>query len=278
MKPMDAHLPSPSARTGSSRPFITLSGISKTFPDSSKGNDGAVEALRSISFSFPRNSFISIVGHSGCGKSTLLRIVSGLETASSGLIEIDGMSPADFSKDRPFGFVFQDAALLPWKTTLENVRLPLDILNIETPAIRDRRAREMLDLVHLNGFEDRYPAHLSGGMRQRASIARSLCYRPDVLLMDEPFGALDDFTRREMGDELLRIYAQRQATVLFVTHSLSEAVLLSDFVVVLLPRPGRVEKIIPIELERPRGSAVRSSAKFAAYVAELEALIFGEGS
>lgn len=253
-------------------PFIDIQAVSKTFA----GKDGPIEALRDVSFSFPRNSFISFVGHSGCGKSTLLRIIAGLEEVSAGHVNVDGMGPAQFSKDRPFGFVFQESALLPWKTTLENVRLPLDILSIETPAIRQNRAHRFIDLVRLSGFEDHYPAHLSGGMRQRASIARALCYGPEVLLMDEPFGALDDFTRREMGDELLRIYAERQCTVLFVTHSLPEAVLLSDYVVVLKPRPGRLEKIIEIDLARPRDSSIRSDPAFHRYVSSLEGLIFGE--
>jgi NitT/TauT family transport system ATP-binding protein len=266
--PVSAETSAPSA---GKRPFITARNVSKIF----SGNGTEIEALTGIDFSFPRNAFVSLVGHSGCGKSTLLRILGGLDKASFGQIEIDGMPPEQFSKDRPFGFVFQDSALLAWKTTLENVRLPLDILGVESPAFRDRRARAFIDLVRLNGFENHYPAHLSGGMRQRASIARSLAYGPEVLLMDEPFGALDDFTRREMGDELLRIWANQKCTVMFVTHSLPEAVLLSDYVVVLKPRPGRIQTIVEIELARPRDKVVRSSPAFHDYVRRLEDLIFG---
>lgn len=235
----------------------------------------AVRALQGITLGLARNSFVSLVGHSGCGKSTLLRLVSGLEGCTEGGVRIDGLSPAEYGRDRPFGFVFQDAALMPWKTVLENVRLPLDILGIGNAAARDAQARAFIELVRLSGFEDRFPAHLSGGMRQRASIARALAYGPEVLLMDEPFGALDDFTRREMGDELLRIWAERQSTVLFVTHSLPEAVLLSDRVVVLDPRPGRVRQVVDIDLARPRDAAVRRSPQFARYVEQLESLIFG---
>lgn len=248
-------------------PLIRLTGISKRFAEQ--------DALVDISFDVARNSFVSIVGHSGCGKSTLLRILAGLEAPTGGAIAIGGMATETYRRQRPFGFVFQEAALFPWKTTLENVRLPLDILGIGTRSERDRRARDLLSLVRLGGFEDRYPAHLSGGMRQRASIARALAYSPEILLMDEPFGALDDFTRRELGHELLRIWEERQCTVLFVTHSLLEAVLLSDTVIVMDAHPGRIRKIVRIGLPRPRNADVRASAEFAGHVAELEHLIFG---
>jgi NitT/TauT family transport system ATP-binding protein len=255
------------------RHFVEVSGVSKTFAD----GENSTEALRDISFSFPRNRFVSLVGHSGCGKSTLLRVIAGLEQPTGGSLALDGMTPDEFSQDRPFGFVFQDAGLLPWKTTLENIRLPLDVMRFETPLVREERAMSYLRLARLDGFENSYPSQLSGGMRQRASIARSLCYRPEVLLMDEPFGALDDFTRREMSDELLRIYAEQQCSVFFVTHSLPEAVLLSDHIVVLKPRPGRVEAIIDIDLPRPRSANVRSSSEFRRYLDQLEEMIFGDG-
>lgn len=253
-------------------PFISVEAVSKVFGE----KNAAFTALQGISLAFARNSFTSLVGHSGCGKSTLLRILAGLEPSTSGEVTLGGCSPRQYGKGRQLGFVFQDSALLSWKTTLQNVRLPLDILKTESLKDRDARAREFIRLVRLEGFEDRYPAHLSGGMRQRASIARSLSFEPEVLLMDEPFGALDDFTRREMGDELLRIWSERQCTVVFVTHSLQEAVLLSDNVVVLDSRPGRVRRIVPIDLPRPRDGHVRESPEFADYVKHLEHLIFGD--
>lgn len=252
-------------------PFIRISSVSKRFGR----REEPTQALQDVSLDIPRNSFVSLVGHSGCGKSTLLRIVSGLESASDGAVHIDGLSPRQYGQDRPMGFVFQDAALMPWKSVLDNVRLPLDVLGVGMPAEREARACAFIELVRLSGFEHHFPPQLSGGMRQRASIARSLAYEPEVLLLDEPFGALDDFTRREMGDELLRIWAERQCTVLFVTHSLSEAVLLSDQVVVLAPRPGRIQQVLPIDLPRPRDASVRRSPRFAAYVEQLETMIFG---
>ncbi|WP_225781916.1 ABC transporter ATP-binding protein [Xenophilus sp. Marseille-Q4582] len=252
-------------------PFIRIAGVGKRFGC----REEPTQALQGVSLDIPRNSFVSLVGHSGCGKSTLLRIVSGLESASEGEVAIDGLSPRAYGRDRPMGFVFQESALMPWKSVLDNVRLPLDVLGVGMPAEREARACAFIELVRLAGFEHHFPPQLSGGMRQRASIARSLAYAPEVLLLDEPFGALDDFTRREMGDELLRIWAERQCTVLFVTHSLSEAVLLSDQVVVLAPRPGRIQQVLPIDLPRPRDAGVRRSPRFAAYVAQLETMIFG---
>ena len=264
-------VPSASSARRSAPTFISVAGVAKTF---AIGRDD-VTALDGIDLAVERNSFVSLVGHSGCGKSTLLRLLCGLETPTAGTISIDAMSPHRYGSDRPFGLVSQDAALLPWKTTLENVRLPLDILAREKPAARTDRARHFMALVRLTGCENIYPSQLSGGMRQRAAIARALTYQPEILLMDEPFGALDDFTRREMGDELLLIWSRQQCTVVFVTHSLSEAVLLSDRVVILKPRPGRVDRIVDVDLPRPRDAAVRRIAAFSAYVAELEAVIFG---
>ena len=251
--------------------FIHLEAISKTFP----GVETGLTVLDQIDLSVGKRDFVSFVGHSGCGKSTLLRIIAGLEPPTAGKLMISGMSNEDYASQVPLGFVFQDAALLPWKTLAENVRLPLDILGIETPAIRRTMVQRAIDLVRLTGFENLFPDHLSGGMRQRASIARSLVYRPELLLMDEPFGALDDFTRRELSDELLRIWGETACTVLFVTHSLPEAVLLSDRVVVLDNKPGRIREIVPIDLPRPRWADVRASRAFADHLLHLESLIFG---
>jgi len=230
-----------------------------------------IEALSGISFGIRRNSFVSIVGRSGCGKSTLLRIISGLIEPTSGSASIDGLAPLDYRKNKQFGFVFQEPGLLPWKTASQNVSLPLEILKAGDRAACRRKALDLLGLVRLDGFEHHYPKQLSGGMRQRVAIARALSYQPDIILMDEPFGALDDFTRREMHDELIRIWREQKVTVVFVTHSLNEALYLSDRIVVLSPNPGRVKQII--DVESPRTADRLSSASFHRQVSELEGLV-----
>ncbi len=254
----------------SASPFLELDGIFKAF----QLPDGELKVLEDITLSVGEREFLSFVGHSGCGKSTLLRIVAGLETASLGDVRIEGRTRAEWASKRPMGFVFQSPALLPWKTLMENVRLPLDILGDGASSERQKKAEEVIELVRLSGFERQFPGQLSGGMKQRTSIARSLVYRPELLLMDEPFGALDDFTRRELTDELLRIWDETACTVLFVTHSLPEAVLLSDRVVVLDTKPGRIREIVPIDLPRPRGRDMRQTDAFLAHLRRLEALIF----
>lgn len=253
------------------RPLISLDNVSKSFAT----RQGDLLVLDRISLEIGKREFVSFVGHSGCGKSTLLRILSGLETATEGSFTVDGMGIEDYVKTSPIGFVFQDAALMPWKTLIQNVRLPLDVLGLHAPARRTEMAQEAIELVRLTGFENHFPDQLSGGMRQRASIARSLVYRPRLLLMDAPFGALDDFTRRELSDELLRIWEESKVTVLFVTHSLPEAVLLSDRVCVLDSKPGRVQEIVSIDLPRPRTADIRASESFSAQQRHLETLIFG---
>lgn len=230
-----------------------------------------IDALSGISFAIRRHSFVSIVGRSGCGKSTLLRIISGLIGPSSGAVSVNGLTPLDYRKEKQFGFVFQEPGLLPWKTAIKNVSLPLEILRSGDRASCEQKARNLLALVRLNDFEHHFPKQLSGGMRQRVAIARALSYQPDVILMDEPFGALDDFTRREMHDELIRIWHEQKITVVFVTHSLSEALYLSDRIIVLSPNPGRVKQII--EVDSPRNSGRTSSAAFHHQVSELEGLV-----
>lgn len=210
---------------------------------------GEVEALRDISFQVEKGEFISLIGPSGCGKSTLLEIVGGLRSKSSGRIllrgkQIEGVDPS-------VKIVFQEDTTLPWRTTLGNVELGLEVRGVPRKERREK-CLDMIRLVGLSGFEDRYPMELSGGMRQRVAIARTLVMRPEVLLMDEPFGALDEQTRLLLGDELLNIWAQLGQTVLFVTHSISEAVLLSDRVVVLTNRPGTIKNVINVDIERPR--------------------------
>ena len=248
---------------------VEIDGVSVSFP--SRG--GVIEALADVSLNVGRNEFVSIVGRSGCGKSTLLRVISNLIPPNKGEIRIGGLSSADYQRRRKFGFVFQDASLFAWKTVRQNIELPLEVLGVGTAAERRRRVSELLSLVRLEGFGDHYPAQLSGGMRQRVSIARALSYEPEILLMDEPFGALDEFTRREMHDELIGIWKARGLTVVFVTHSLSEALYLSDEIVVMAPRPGRVKSIVPVVYPRVADPALRSSPAYVRQIEALEALL-----
>lgn len=246
---------------------IALSNIDMVFD----GKSGSVIALDGISLDLGRNAFTSIIGRSGCGKSTLLRIISGLLTQTAGSVTVMGKPTHDYQRDRKFGFVFQDASLFPWKTAAENIRLPLDILGMGTPAERRDKTNDLLRLVRLDDFGEHYPAQLSGGMRQRVSLARALAYEPEILLMDEPFGALDEFTRREMHDELLRIWDERPMTVIFVTHSLNEALSLSDQIIVMAPHPGRVRAIVDVAEPRlPRDDA-RTNQNHLRQLSELEA-------
>ena len=230
--------------------IIDIKNLSKKF----RTSDGqVVHALDNISLDIQQGEFVSLIGPSGCGKSTLLRVIADLTDASAGTITVNDKPPAQARKDRDYGFVFQSATLYDWRTVIKNVQLPLEIMKYPA-AKRDERAREMLRLVELNEFENKYPWQLSGGMQQRVSIARALAFEPKILLMDEPFGALDEMTRERMNNELLRIWTTMEGmTVIFVTHNISEAVYLSTRVVVMSPRPGRVSEIIPIDLPQPRG-------------------------
>ncbi len=252
-----------------SLPAVEIDSVSVSFP--SRG--GVIDALADVSLNVGRNEFVSIVGRSGCGKSTLLRAISNLIPPNKGQVRIGGFSSADYQRRRKFGFVFQDASLFAWKTVRQNIELPLEVLGVGTAAERRRRVSELLSLVRLEGFGDHYPAQLSGGMRQRVSIARALSYEPEILLMDEPFGALDEFTRREMHDELIGIWKARSLTVVFVTHSLSEALYLSDRIVVMAPRPGRVKSIVPVVYPRAADPALRSSPAYVRQIEALEALL-----
>jgi NitT/TauT family transport system ATP-binding protein len=221
-------------------------------------------ALESFSLSIEDGAFIAIVGPSGCGKSTLLDIVAGLTKSKGGSITIDGCEVTGPNLDR--GFIMQGYALFPWRTVRRNVEYGLEVKRIPKKD-RTEIARKYIDLVDLNGFEDRYPNELSGGMRQRVAIARSLAYDPKVLLMDEPFAAVDAQTRESLQDELLKIWGKTKKTVIFVTHSIEEAVLLADRVVVMTPRPGRIQRIVDINLPRPRYNAdARASADYGVIV------------
>jgi NitT/TauT family transport system ATP-binding protein len=233
-----------------------------------RGKARPVEALRGIGFEADEGQFASILGPSGCGKSTLLRIVADLLPPSSGTVKVFGRPPHEARQERSFGFVFQTPVLLPWRTALDNVAIMQEVQGVPR---RERLAiaHRCLDLVGLTGFEAYRPGELSGGMQQRVSIARALSFDPRILLMDEPFGALDAITRDRMGFELLRIWERTRKTVLFVTHSLSEAVLLSDVVITLTTRPGRVRAVHHIELPRPRTQATRLSPQFIEYTRRL---------
>lgn len=235
---------------------LTANNLTKRFTGS--GTD--VLALDGVDLEVPRGSFTSIIGPSGCGKSTLLRVFADLVEQTSGTVQVNGKSPREAREAREFGVVFQSPNLLPWRTVLKNVTLPLQVMKVDRNE-RSKTALEMLELVGLPGFERHHPWQLSGGMQQRVAIARALSMQPDILFMDEPFGALDEMTREHMQNELLAIVAELDTTVVFVTHSISEATFLSDRVVVLSPRPGRIHSIIDVPLGA-RNDQVRQHQDF----------------
>jgi NitT/TauT family transport system ATP-binding protein len=229
---------------------------------------GAVTALDRVSMTVAQGGFLTLLGPSGCGKSTLLRVVSDLIPPTSGEVEVMGATAAAAREARNIGFVFQDASLLAWRTALENVKLPLEVGGgAKRRGARD--PRELLALVGLGGWEKAYPHELSGGMRQRVAIARALVNDPRLLLMDEPFGALDEITRDRLNEELLRVWESTGATILFVTHSIYEAAFLGQRVMLMATRPGRVREIVPVPLANPRRIAMRDSAEFVALAGRL---------
>lgn len=240
-------------------PLIDVSGLTYYYP-------GKVPllALREVSLQIAAGEFVSLIGPSGCGKSTMLRLLSDLLKPTHGTIRIGGQTPAQIRRSRQVGFVFQDPALMPWRSTYKNVLLPLQVMGKADKRGR-AKAHEMIKLVGLELFESKRPNELSGGMRQRVSIARALTYSPQVLLMDEPFGALDQITRDEMNQELMRIWEADRTTLVFVTHSIAEAVYLSDRVIVLSPRPGMIAAMIDITLPRPRTAAIKAEPEFFDY-------------
>ena len=248
--------------------MIRLEGVDKTYR-TRRGD--LVPALENITLNIAENQFVTLVGPSGCGKSTLLKLVAGLTPVSGGAVRV-----RDAVVREPFadvGIVFQHPVLLPWRTVLDNVLFAAEMLGLDSNGHR-KRALELLELSGLAGFESRLPRELSGGMQQRVAICRALLPDPSLLLMDEPFGALDAMTREELGFELLRIWEARRKTILFVTHSIPEAILLADKVVVMTPRPGRVARTITIDLPRPRTVELEFDAKFKAYSDEIRELIF----
>lgn len=225
--------------------------------------DGRVKALSGVSLRIRQGDFVSLIGPSGCGKTSFLRLVAALEAPSSGALTVNGMSPEDARKARAYGYVFQSAGLYPWRTIAANIRLPLEIIGFNK-AEMDMRVSRVLDLVELADFSGKFPWQLSGGMQQRASIARALAFDADILLMDEPFGALDEIVRDHLNEQLLALWKRTGKTVCFVTHSIPEAVFLSTRIVVMSPRPGRITEVIENPLPRDRPLEIRDSAEFMA--------------
>ena len=226
-------------------------------------SDGPVHALSDVDLEVKRGDFVSFIGPSGCGKTTFLRVIADLESATSGDITVNGMTPENARKSRSYGYVFQAPALYPWRTIEKNIALPLEIMNYSA-AERQERIERTLDLVNLAGFGKKYPWQLSGGMQQRASIARALAFDADLLLMDEPFGALDEIVRDHLNEQLLKLWARTEKTICFVTHSIPEAVYLSTKIVVMSPRPGRVTDVITSALPKERPLEIRETPEFLA--------------
>jgi NitT/TauT family transport system ATP-binding protein len=248
---------------------VSISGVTKTF------GRGGVTALQGIDLDVAPGEFVSLIGPSGCGKSTLLRVIGDLIEPTAGEIVVNGKSAHRARLDRDYGIVFQEAVLYDWRSVARNIALPLEMLGWKRRA-RAERVQEMLDLVELTGFGDHHPWQLSGGMQQRVAIARALAFGPALLLMDEPFGALDEMTRERLNNELLRIWEQSGSTVVFVTHSIAEAVFLSTRVVVMSPRPGRISDEIEVDLGHPRTPETREQPRFFELVTQVrEALHLG---
>lgn len=224
-------------------------------------NDGPVHALRDVSLDIAKGDFVSFIGPSGCGKTTFLRVMADLEQPTGGSVTVNGVSPREARMARAYGYVFQAAGLYPWRTIGKNVSLPLEIMGYSRADIDERVART-LELVELSGFEKKFPWQLSGGMQQRASIARALAFDADILLMDEPFGALDEIVRDHLNEQLLKLWARTEKTIAFVTHSIPEAVYLSTRIVVMSPRPGRITDVIESTLPRERPLDIRESPEF----------------
>ena len=236
---------------------ISAKDLSLTF----QTNDGQVEALKDVSLDINQGDFISFIGPSGCGKTTFLRVMADLEAPTEGTITVNGQTPEAARRARAYGYVFQAAGLYPWRTIGGNISLPLEVMGYSKAEQADR-VRHVLDLVELDGFEKKFPWQLSGGMQQRASIARALAFDADLLLMDEPFGALDEIVRDHLNEQLLQLWMRTNKTICFVTHSIPEAVYLSTKIVVMSPRPGRITDVIDSPLPKERPLDIRDSAQF----------------
>ncbi|MCU0801534.1 MAG: ABC transporter ATP-binding protein [Rhodobacteraceae bacterium] len=242
---------------GPQAPVIAAAGLNLTFQTA----DGPVHALRDVNLTVGKGEFVSFIGPSGCGKTTFLRCIAALETPTSGSLTVNGMSADAARRARAYGYVFQAAGLYPWRTIAGNVRLPLEIMGF-SKADMEARVERVLELVELSGFGRKFPWQLSGGMQQRASIARALAFDADILLMDEPFGALDEIVRDRLNEELLKLWNRTEKTICFVTHSIPEAVYLSTKIVVMSPRPGRITDVIDSPLPRERPLDIRDSQAF----------------
>ncbi|MEP5758347.1 MAG: ABC transporter ATP-binding protein [Litoreibacter sp.] len=236
---------------------ITAKNLDLTF----ETNDGPVQALKDVSLDINKGDFVSFIGPSGCGKTTFLRTIAALETPTSGTLSVNGMTADEARRSRAYGYVFQAAGLYPWRTIAGNIKLPLEVMGYSKPEQNERVAR-VLELVDLAGFGKKYPWQLSGGMQQRASIARALAFDADILLMDEPFGALDEIVRDHLNEQLLALWARTNKTIGFVTHSIPEAVYLSTKIVVMSPRPGRITDVIDSPLPRERPLDIRDTPEF----------------
>ncbi len=252
--------------SGATAPVVEIKSVTKTF------RKGDVTALQDIDLTIGEREFVSLIGPSGCGKSTLLRLIGDLTEPTTGTVTIRGKSAHQARLDRDYGIVFQDAVLYDWRTVSRNIGLPLEMLGWDRRRRRER-VRELLDLVELTGFGEHHPWQLSGGMQQRVAIARALSFSPALLLMDEPFGALDEFTRERMNLELLRIWDEIENTVVFVTHSIAEAVFLSTRAVVMSARPGRIAGIVEVDLPHPRTDETREAPRFFELVTEVRELL-----
>ncbi len=238
-------------------PVIEARNLNLTFDTA----DGAVHALKDVNLTIGKGEFVSFIGPSGCGKTTFLRCIAALETPTAGTLTVNGMTPDEARKSRAYGYVFQAAGLYPWRTIAGNIKLPLEIMGFDR-AEQESRVERVLELVELKGFGKKFPWQLSGGMQQRASIARALAFDADLLLMDEPFGALDEIVRDRLNEELLKLWARTEKTIGFVTHSIPEAVYLSTKIVVMSPRPGRITDVIDSPLPKERPLDIRDSREF----------------
>jgi NitT/TauT family transport system ATP-binding protein len=246
---------------------VQLRGLTREF----RSRHSTVQAVTDVDLETPRGSFLSLLGPSGCGKSTILRILAGLDTPTSGTATVNGFDPAQLRREKTLGIAFQDHALLPWRSVTANVRFPFEVAGVP---VDTAWVDELLDLVGLGDFANAKPWQLSGGMRQRVSIARALALKPSVLFLDEPFGALDDMTRQRLNVELQRLWSEREATTVMVTHGIQEAVFLSDYVAVMSPRPGTIREVIEIDLPRPRTVEMMATPEFHHYVDRATRLLF----
>jgi NitT/TauT family transport system ATP-binding protein len=264
-----------SVQGGDAATVVSVDGVGKTF--ATRGGKGRTTALEGIDLEIRRGEFVSLIGPSGCGKSTLLRLIGDLTAPSSGRVTVNGKGAHEARLERDYGIVFQAPVLFEWRSVEDNVKLPLELTGMDRSA-RNARAHELLELVELGDFMRHYPYQLSGGMQQRVAIARALALQPALLLMDEPFGALDEMTRERMNSEVLRIWRQTGTTIVFVTHSIPEAVFLSTRVAVMSARPGRITRLVDVDLGQPRNELTREEPRYFELVTEVREALRGRGT